>query len=126
MARKSTETVAITLRIREELRRKLEGAAKRNDVSLNAEMANRLEASFELPERLRRRLEHEAAQQGHSMNAEIVRRLDLSFWSLDRETTRQIAQAILASLEVDVVNAMIEIVNEPKDATYKRLQEDSK
>jgi len=47
MARKSTEMVALTLRIREQLRRKLERAAERNNASLNAEMANRLERSFQ-------------------------------------------------------------------------------
>jgi predicted HicB family RNase H-like nuclease len=48
MARKPTDTVAITLRIREDLRRRLERAAEKYDVSLNAEMEKRLEASFDL------------------------------------------------------------------------------
>ena len=48
MARKPTDIVAVTLRIREGLRRKLERHAKSNGQSLNAEMEARLEASFEL------------------------------------------------------------------------------
>ena len=46
MARKPTDTVAVTLRIPEELRRRLERAAKSRDTSLNAEMMRRLEDSF--------------------------------------------------------------------------------
>jgi hypothetical protein len=47
MDRKSTDTVAITLRIREDLRRRLERQAKKNNTSLNAEMEARLENSFD-------------------------------------------------------------------------------
>jgi hypothetical protein len=46
--RKPTDIVSPNLRIREELRRRLEQEAKRRAVSLNAEMARRLEHSFEL------------------------------------------------------------------------------
>jgi hypothetical protein len=48
MARKPTEVVAVTLRIREDLRRRLERAARKAGVSLNAEMEKRLEDSFDL------------------------------------------------------------------------------
>jgi hypothetical protein len=48
MARKPTEVVAVTLRIREDLRRRLERAAKKDGISLNAEMERRLEDSFDL------------------------------------------------------------------------------
>jgi hypothetical protein len=47
MPRKSTEIVPIMLRIREDLRRKLEREAKRHRTSLNAEMNMRLEDSFD-------------------------------------------------------------------------------
>jgi hypothetical protein len=47
MPRKSTDTVAITLRVRESLRQKLEREATRHRVSLNTEMNMRLEDSFE-------------------------------------------------------------------------------
>jgi len=48
--RAKTDTVHVSTRMRESLRAKLEAAAKRNDVSLNAEMSARLEASFERDE----------------------------------------------------------------------------
>jgi hypothetical protein len=48
MARKPTEVVAVTLRIREDLRRRLEREARRDGISLNAEMEKRLEDSFDL------------------------------------------------------------------------------
>jgi HicB family len=47
MARKATEIVPIMLRIREDLRRRLEREAKRHRISLNMEMRMRLEDSFE-------------------------------------------------------------------------------
>lgn len=45
-ARKLTETVQLKLRFSEELRRKLEKAAERNDQSMNLEIIARLEESF--------------------------------------------------------------------------------
>jgi hypothetical protein len=48
VARKRTDIVGVTLRIREELRQRLERAANRNDTSLNAEIEARLESSFDL------------------------------------------------------------------------------
>ena len=47
MARKPSDIVSPNLRIREDLRARLEKAAKRNDVSINREMINRLEDSFD-------------------------------------------------------------------------------
>lgn len=44
--RKLTEVVKTNLRIREDLRRKLAAEAKRKEISLNREMATRLERSF--------------------------------------------------------------------------------
>jgi hypothetical protein len=48
MARKPSDIVAPNLRIREDLRRRLEKAAEKNRVSINREMINRLTDSFEL------------------------------------------------------------------------------
>ena len=45
--RKRTDVVKLQLRIREALRRRLEGVAKAEDRSLNSEIAHRLENSFE-------------------------------------------------------------------------------
>jgi len=47
-ARKQTDIVQLKLRIREELRNKLERAAAKKKHSLNTEMMERLEASFTL------------------------------------------------------------------------------
>jgi hypothetical protein len=44
--RKKTETVMITWRAKEALRRRLEAAAKHNEVSVNAEITRRIEESF--------------------------------------------------------------------------------
>ncbi len=50
MPRKPTAIVQYKLRIREALRRRIEAAAKARRVSANAEMAQRLEQSFEQQE----------------------------------------------------------------------------
>jgi hypothetical protein len=46
MAKKSTAIVPTMLRIREDLRKRLEREARKRDHSLNAEMVERLEKSF--------------------------------------------------------------------------------
>ena len=47
MPRKLTDTIQVNLRIKESLRRRLEQAAKKRDVSLNFEMVDRLKGSFD-------------------------------------------------------------------------------
>jgi hypothetical protein len=47
MPRKLSDIVQFKLRIREELRRRLERAAKRHGVSINHEIAGRIERSFD-------------------------------------------------------------------------------
>ena len=47
MPRKPSDIVQPSLRIREDLRRRLDQAAKKRGVSLNAEMIDRLRASFD-------------------------------------------------------------------------------
>jgi hypothetical protein len=46
MVRKPTEVVTLSLRVREELRRRLEAEAKKRRHSLNAEIVRRLASSF--------------------------------------------------------------------------------
>jgi hypothetical protein len=46
MVRKPTEIVTLSLRVREELRRRLEAEAKKRRHSLNAEISRRLVSSF--------------------------------------------------------------------------------
>jgi hypothetical protein len=53
MARKFSDIAQLKLRIREDLRRRLEQAAKKRDVSLNYEMTSRLAESFERSEMLK-------------------------------------------------------------------------
>jgi hypothetical protein len=48
--RAGTDIVQLKLRIRETVRARLAAAAKLNGVSLNSEIAKRLEASFTLPQ----------------------------------------------------------------------------
>lgn len=50
MGKKPTDTVALTLRIREDLRRKLQREADKEDVSLNGEITRRLGNSFQADE----------------------------------------------------------------------------
>jgi hypothetical protein len=47
LPRKPVDIAHVNLRIREHLRKRLEAAAKRNRISLNGEVMQRLEASFE-------------------------------------------------------------------------------
>ena len=50
MARKLTDTVKLQVRLSERLRRRLEQAAKHNDWSMNTEIVNRLDTSFQKEE----------------------------------------------------------------------------
>lgn len=52
MARKLSETVQLKLRFREELRRKLEKTAERNNQSINSEIVSRLEGSFSIEDKV--------------------------------------------------------------------------
>jgi non-homologous end joining protein Ku len=54
MARKPTETVQLKLRFPERLRRRIEQAAERNRHSMNAEIVERLEQSFQKEDELDR------------------------------------------------------------------------
>src|SRR5437763_10763628 len=49
MARKPSDMIQIKIRVREDLRRRLEQAAHKADRSINSEMASRLADSFNLP-----------------------------------------------------------------------------
>ena len=101
MARKPTETVGLTLRIREELRRKLEREADRREVSLNREITRRLENSFQADEH--RKLvtaivgsplpPYSAAMMRlvvAVLNVEAIR----GFWGRDTEERLSLAEAI--------------------------------
>lgn len=70
MARKPTDIVAPNLRIRESLRQRLEKAAKRHGISINAEMVFRLNKSFEQDDLLTiQRTAQEMARYGQMLHA---------------------------------------------------------
>jgi hypothetical protein len=52
VARKQSDTVQLKLRFPEKLRLRIEGAAERNQRSMNSEIVHRLEQSFEKGDRL--------------------------------------------------------------------------
>ena len=49
MARKPSDVIQYKIRIREDLRRRIEQVAEKRDVSINSEIASRLGESFDLP-----------------------------------------------------------------------------
>jgi hypothetical protein len=53
MPRKASDVIQYKIRIREDLRRRLEAAAKKRDVSINSEMTHRLGESFDREEMLK-------------------------------------------------------------------------
>jgi predicted HicB family RNase H-like nuclease len=59
---KSTDTVMLQVRLPERLRRQLEQAAKHNDWSINTEIFDRLDVSFQL--QTRKEMEEKAARDG--------------------------------------------------------------
>jgi predicted HicB family RNase H-like nuclease len=59
---KSTDTVMLQVRLPERLRRQLEQAAKDNDWSINTEIFDRLDVSFQL--QTRKEMEEKAARDG--------------------------------------------------------------
>ena len=130
MARKRTDIVPLTLRIREELRHRLERTAKKNDTSINAEIQRRLDSSYQsdaekvrLPDELRWSLESEAASRGHSINREIVRRLHESFLAQD-EKTKLIARTLLSGLDDAIVNEMVDTVM--RDRAIDQMADDAR
>src|SRR5262245_30251606 len=70
MARKATDTVQLKLRFDEKLRRRIEVAAKRNNQSMNAEIIDRLEASFAKAD-IQEAIEKTAAQMAAAMRNEV-------------------------------------------------------
>jgi hypothetical protein len=72
MARKPTELVPLMLRLRESLRKQLEKAAKAHDVSMNTEINDRLEHSFEREKQEARDTAIVDAIAGSGLNREIL------------------------------------------------------
>jgi len=70
VARKLTETVKLQVRLSERLRRRLEQAAKHNDWSMNTEIWDRLDVSFqrEDAEKMMKKAERDAVQALQEVN----------------------------------------------------------
>jgi hypothetical protein len=73
VARKLTDTVKLQVRLSERLRRRLEQAAKHNDWSMNAEIVNRLDVSFQ-PEGQEEMIE-KAVRDALQAQQEVTRKL---------------------------------------------------
>ena len=73
MARKPTDTVQLKLRFSERLRRRLEQAAKHNDWSMNTEIVNRLDTSFQREDQ--EEMIERAAREAVQAHQEVTRKL---------------------------------------------------
>jgi hypothetical protein len=100
--RKKTDTVQLKLRIREALRGRLEKVAKAQDVSLNYEMAERLQASFDRTENA---LLLEALL-GPEYNLELLRAISTMLkavgnsWLTDQQKAHSLSDAIAKIIKV--------------------------
>jgi hypothetical protein len=83
MVRKATDIVSLSLRIREGLRRRLEREAKKDNQSLNAEIVDRLDQSFDLA---KRQSEYDAmlsfAAAGNKYDAMLLKLIASAMWKL--------------------------------------------
>ena len=106
MRRKPNETVQVNLRIKEELRRKLERAAKEQEISLNQLIRARLEDSFEKKPR----------QSLESVASDIERN-----WDRFRELF--LIGGVISNLKEanKILEEMIELVNEKDDPELSSL-----
>ena len=96
MARKPSDIVKPNLRIREDLRRRLELAAKKRGVSLNIEMTSRLKESFEREELLKlskitSNLESNLERYARWMDAHLL-----------QEDLMQAAESLISRLPVEI------------------------
>jgi hypothetical protein len=87
MPRKPSDIVAPNLRIREDLRRRLEQAAQKRGVSLNFEMTERLKASLDQGDRV------ELAQIASTMKSTLGRLTRFAREGRDRARTQELMRA---------------------------------
>jgi hypothetical protein len=81
MAKKSTEIVPTMLRIREDLRKRLEREAKKKDHSLNAEMVDRLEQSFVEDEQNQREIAIiRMMMESDDISVDLIRKIVRELW----------------------------------------------
>src|SRR5262245_56471511 len=89
MAKKKTETVVVTWRVKEALRRRLEAAAEHNEVSVNAEITRRIEESFTRAEQ--GSVQAQLADISKKLSA-LAERRNLITAELERRAERQIEE----------------------------------
>jgi hypothetical protein len=120
VSRKPTEVVQVNLRIKESLRRRLERAAMASGSSLNAEMIERLEKSFQ-NEDLRPKLDN-LTEIIHAITAKHARegRVLAGFIS-DELSKRGLDEADAKEL-TDVIRAYLGPQGIEKTTTQQRLQ----
>lgn len=81
MAKKSTAIVPTMLRMREDLRKRLEREAKKKDHSLNAEMVARLEQSFVDDEQNKRELAIiKMMMESDGISIDLMRKIVFELW----------------------------------------------
>ena len=81
MAKKSTAIVPTMLRMREDLRKRLEREAKKKDHSLNAEMVQRLEQSFVDDEQNKREVAIiRMMMESDDISADLMRKIVRELW----------------------------------------------
>jgi hypothetical protein len=81
MAKKSTAIVPTMLRMREDLRKRLEREAKKKDHSLNAEMVQRLEQSFVDDEQNKREVAIiRMMMESDDISVELMRKIVRELW----------------------------------------------
>src|SRR5262249_44686744 len=104
MARKPTDIVSLSLRIREGLRRRLAREAKNRNESLNAEIVERLDQSFQLAER---QAQYDAllsfATAGNKDDARLLKLIAAAMWKLrtgpKRLSDQEYAQRLIYAVD---------------------------
>src|SRR5262245_9236390 len=113
MARKPTDIVSLSLRIREGVRRRLEREAKQHNQSLNAEIADRLNQSFDLAER---QAQYDAllsfAVAGNQLDARLLKLIASAMWKL-RTGPKKLTDQEYAERLVIAINRIIAEVTRP-------------
>jgi hypothetical protein len=121
MPRKLTEIVQVNLRMRESLRRKLEKAAADANNSLNTEMVERLENSFQNEDLLPRL--NQLNEMLHAINAKHAREgRVLAGWMSDELRKKGLDEADTKDL-VDLVRAYLGASGLEKEKAQQQLRD---
>lgn len=114
MARKLTDIVSLSLRLREALRRRLERGAKKHNQSLNAEIVDRLDQSFELAER---QAQYDAllsfAAAGNKFDARLLKLIASAMWKLRTGPKRLTDEEYAERLAIAVTRIIAKVTPMP-------------